>query len=832
MKKIKLFSIVWLLSATAFAADYTGIQLTFQRTGINASSVTVNVKNQDGNAINVVTATLESTSFGNLMTGSAQALTNGSVLAPANNSSYANTTANAEISYLFRIDGLDPSFTYNKADIDVYAMKADGTAQNNTNTKRYFNFSVSTGSTSSVSLFAQKTENTDICSVTDQNGGLYHSVQTMFASTEQTATAPLYVRVTLKKISSDGCYAGIGMVKLYGDPQEQSFSGDKFYTIRRFGTNNAYMHDLGDKIGTSTLDTQKKCWWLLIPTANPNCYYVMNAASGNYIQSSKGLGQNVPVAMGDTPVEFQIKKDEKTGTTKGYYYMASTDNDPISTDDDVTKGLNWSSDLSCVVTWWITSGRGNSYWEIVESENGYEPPTTGYSTFTQSAQIYSIPCGVRVKDCAYLTNADFKGEDVLSELHYTSNSAPADHFVLYTEQKMDVKQNGTLPVSIAIANAKTSTKAFAFTDWNKDGVFDERSEIVNGTVNLSVPEDAKLGQYRLRIRVVEDDVDAEAQATGISYDFLVNVVSADTDIEWSVKPNNAMRGTTSGEVVEKDNKTYLKVSVKPIGDAVFKGWKLMHNYFQGEIVWTPESETDLEHEFELTQSLHLVAVLDPNTKVSQDVTNAAYSTMYYSNIALEVPENVEAITYKVVDGVLSKSITYAPNDIIPAGEPVVIYDNDRDDTKTYQFRIASTKELPDPDNMLLGFDEDHITVGPNPSETYKFYKFSFKGRDSEGKPDNVGFYYGGKNGGAFTSGAHKAYLAVPQSAMGTGSAKEFLSMPEGNDVTGIQDVVTRNSDGAVYTLQGVKIIDKDCDGHRKNLPKGVYIINQRKEIIK
>lgn len=829
MKKIKLLSIVWLLSATAFAADYTGIQLTFNRTGNDASSVTVNVKDQDGKAIKDVTATLESTSFGNLMTGSAQALTNGTVLAPANNSSYANMTANAEISYLFRIDGLDPSFTYNKADIDVYAMKADGTAQGNGGgTIRYFQFSVSTGSSeNAVSLFAEKTEDTDICTVTAQSGGLYHSVQTMFASATKTATAPLYVRVTLKKTSSDGCYAGIGFVKL-----SYAFSPNKFYTIRRFNTNNAYMHDLGDKIGTSTLDTQKKCWWILIPTANPDCYHIMNAASGQYIQSSKGFGKNVPVAMGDTPVEFQIKKDEKTGTTKGYYYMASTDNDPISTNGDVTKGLNWSSDLSCVVTWWITSGRGNSYWEIVESENGYEPPTTGYSTFTQSAQIYSIPCGVRVKDCAYLTNADFEGEDVLSELHYTSNSAPADHFVLYTEQKMDVRQNGTLPVSIAIANTKTSTKAFAFTDWNKDGVFDQRSEIVNGAVNLSVPEDAKLGQYRLRIRVVEDDVDAEAQATGISYDFLVNVVSADTDIEWSVKPNNAMRGTTSGEVVEKDNKTYLKVSVKPIGDAVFKGWKLMHNYFQGEIVWTPESETDLEHEFELTQSLHLVAVLDPNTKVSQDVTNAAYSTMYYSNIALEVPENVEAITYKVVNGVLSKSKTYPPNDIIPAGEPVVIYDNDRDDTKTYQFRIASTKELPDPDNMLLGFDEDHITVGPNPSETYKFYKFSFKGRDSEGKPDNVGFYYGGKNGGAFTSGAHKAYLAVPQSAMGTGSAKEFLSMPEGNDVTGIQDVVTRNSDGAVYTLQGVKIIDKDCDGHRKNLPKGVYIINQRKEIIK
>lgn len=827
MKKINFLLVLLLLSTTVWGANYTGIQLTFHRTGGNSiSNVTVNVSDQNGQVLPNVTASLVSTSFGNLMTGSAQALTNGSVLAPANNSSYANTTANAEISYLFRINGLDPSFTYNKADIDVYAMTKDGTAQGNGgDTKRFFQFSVSTGSSeNAVSLFAEKTENTDICTVPNQNGGLYHSVQTMFASATKTATAPLYVRVTLKKISEAGCYAGIGFVKL-----SYAFSPNKFYTIHRFGTNNAYMYDLGDRIGTSTLDTKKKCWWILIPTANPDCYYIMNATSGKYIQSPKGLTQNVPVSMGSTPVEFQIKKDEKSGSTKGYYYIASTDQ-TISTESlSSTLGLNWSSDKSCVVAWYIRSGtNGNSYWEIVEDENRYEVPAES-SSFTRSAQIYSVPCGD--KGTAYLTKADFEGTDVLSELHYEATAAPAKHHLLYTQQKAEVKQGGTLPVNITIASG-TNIKAKVFTDWNKDGIFEASQAFANGAATLTVPADAKLGQYRLRIRVLTSEADAEAQATGFSYDFLVNVVSADADVEWSVKPSNAMRGTTSGEVVEKNNKTYLKVSVKPIGDAVFKGWKLMHNYFQGEIVWTPESETDLEHEFELTQSLHLVAVLDPNTKVSQDVTNAAYSTMYYSNLALKVPENVEAITYKVVDGVLSKSKTYAPNDIIPAGEPVVIYDNDRDDTKTYQFRIASTKEVPDPDNMLLGFDEDHITVGPNPSETYKFYKFSFKGRDSEGKPDNVGFYYGGKNGGAFTSGAHKAYLAVPQSAMGTGSAKEFLSMPEGNDVTGIQDVVTRNSDGAVYTLQGVKIIDKDCDGHRKNLPKGVYIINQRKEIIK
>ncbi|MBR5634490.1 MAG: Ig-like domain-containing protein [Prevotella sp.] len=828
MKKIRLLSIVWLLSATAFAADYTGIQLTFLRTGTDANSVTVTVSDQNGNALSGVTASLESTSFGTLMTGSAQALTNGSVLAPANNSSYAsiNGTVNAEITYLFRINGLAPSFYYNKADIDVYAMKADGTAQGNGGgTKRYFQFSVSTGSTSTVSLFAEKTEATDICTVTDQTGGLYHSVQTMTASSQQMASTPLYVRVTLTKTSEQGCYAGIGSVKLYADPAPSAyheFSGSKYYTIHKFGNNNTYMHDLGSEIGTSAKSSQNKCWWLLIPTTNDDCYYIMNAASGKYIQSPKDLLQNVPVAMGDTPVEFQIKKDETTGaTTNGYYYIASTDQ-TISYVGDVTKGLNYSSANSRVVSWWIKTGRVNSYWEIVEEENGYTPPA-GPSSFTRSAQIYSIPCGE--KGSAYLSKADFEGADVLSELHFSATAKPASHAFLYTEQKASVKQGGTLPVSITVAGG--SARTFAYTDWNKDGAFEASQEITGGTVNLAVPTDAKLGQYRVRIRVLNGVADAEAQATGFSYDFFVNVVSSEAEIEWSVKPSNAMRGTTSGEVVTKNNKKYLKVSVKPIGDAVFKGWKLMNNYFQGTSIYTPADATDLEHEFELTQNLHLVAELEPNTKVEQVVSNAAYSTMYYSNVALKVPANVEASTYKVENGVLSKSKTYVTNDIIPAGEPVVIFDNDRNDANTYEFRIATTKASPDPDNMLLGFDEAQTTVGPDPSQSYKFYKFSFKGRDSEGKPTNVGFYYGASGGAAFISDAHKAYLAVPTSAMG--SAKEFLSMQDG-DVNGIEDIRTDAADASVYTVQGVKVME-NADNHSK-LPKGIYIINQRKVIIK
>ncbi|MBQ4484539.1 MAG: hypothetical protein II934_06035 [Prevotella sp.] len=591
---------------------YSGIQLTFNRMGTNASSVITSVSDQDGNALNGVTATLVSTSFGNLKIGSADALSNGSVLAP---NTYSNQPG-SEITYLFKVTGLDYSFYFNKADIDVYAMNANGGAQSNSgNTKRNFQFFISTGSTASVSAFASKEIDTDICTVADQNGGLYHSIQTMTATSMQTATGPLYIQVTLKKTADLGCYAGIGLVKLYSERQDSNinpapsvyhaFSKDKTYTIRCYHNNSAFVYQSGNQMGTGNFDTSKMSWWVLVPTDKDDCYYIKNATTGKYVQSSKGVAQNVAVAMGDTPVEFEIKKDETNGAaTKGYYYMASTDNDPISIVGDVTKGLNWSVDYACVVTWWIKTGRKNSYWDIVEDEYRYAPNTIDVSDYSRQVQMYSMPCGTTGK--AYLKKVDIAGDDILGELHYSVTSKPSKAHVVYTDQKAEVKQGGTLPLTVTLANSNANVRTFAYADWDKDGVFEVSQEITGSSTTFNVPADAEMGQSRLRIRVTETDTDgAEDDVIGYCYDFLVNVVSGDAKIEWTVEVNDKTRGTVTAEEVGGN----LRASVTLYGDAKFKGWKLMHSYFKGEMVGT-----STEIELPLTQSIRLVAILSPNTK--------------------------------------------------------------------------------------------------------------------------------------------------------------------------------------------------------------------------
>ncbi|MBR1469512.1 MAG: hypothetical protein IJ605_05310, partial [Prevotella sp.] len=430
-----------------------------------------------------------------------------------------------------------------------------------------------------------------------------------------------------------------------------------------------------------------------------------------------------------------------------------------------------------------------------------------------------IPCGTK---STYLTSATIAGDDVLSELNYTASAAPANYHVIYVDQKAEVKQGGTLPLTVTVSNNSSEIRMFAYADWDRDGVFEASQEISGGTATFEVPAEAKLGQCRFRVRVTETDTEgSEDDVIGTCYDFLVNVVDSSKEIEWTVEVNNPARGIASGEEITNGEEKFLKATVKPIGDAVFKGWKLMHSYFKGEIIGT-----DTEIEVPLTQSLRLVAVLEPNTKITETVKETTYSTMYYSNVALKVPEGVTAYTYKLEGGELAKSKTYNTDDIIPAGEPVVLYDND-ETIRNYDFPIVTSNATPDPDNLLLGFDEAQTTVGPRGETSgYKFYKFSFKGRDANNKPQNVGFYYGASKGAAFTSAAHKAYLAVSQDV--TGSAKQFLSIPEDfNETTGIQTIEDARADAAVYTLQGIKV---NTNGGK--LPKGIYIINNKKEIVK
>ncbi len=199
---------------TVTLAKIDFISLTFDKPGSATNNITVNVKDADGDAIPGVTATLESTSCTEFKTGSATALsrTTNSVLAP--NAGYDNAQ-NSTITYTFKVEGLPTTFTYSKAALDVYALTGGGEAQGNTGTTvREWTFDVEIGaSTDALTSFVSQSGN-DICTVTDQDGGLYHKLWTM-SGEDKAATDALYIKVTLTKTASQGCFAGIGEVQLY-----------------------------------------------------------------------------------------------------------------------------------------------------------------------------------------------------------------------------------------------------------------------------------------------------------------------------------------------------------------------------------------------------------------------------------------------------------------------------------------------------------------------------------------------------------------------------------------------------------------------------------------
>ena len=330
------------------------INLTFDKPGSATNNITVNVKDGSGNIVPGVTATLVSTSCTEFKTGSATALsrTTNSVLAP--NAGYDNQQ-NSTITYTFKIDGLSTAFSYNTAALDVYALTGGGAAQgNNGSTVREWSFDVSTGSTEGgVSTYVSSTGN-DICTVPDADGDLYHKVWEL-NGTEQNVTAPIYIKVTLTKTASLGCYAGIGALKLYTtfvDP----YTTSNVFTINNTNSNRGaliynpenpkYVWSSG-KSGTFDA-TNANSQWVICPAGIDGQYYLYNVGAGKFAIPT-GIAQSASnswvfsddaVAVifedqGDGTKKIKMANNPVSGTNAAYMAVSNSYTGPIINYNDV-----------------------------------------------------------------------------------------------------------------------------------------------------------------------------------------------------------------------------------------------------------------------------------------------------------------------------------------------------------------------------------------------------------------------------------------------------------------------------------------------------------------
>lgn len=195
------------------------------------------------------------------------------------------------------------------------------------------------------------------------------------------------------------------------------------------------------------------------------------------------------------------------------------------------------------------------------------------------------------------------------------------------------------------------------------------------------------------------------------------------------------------------------------------------------------------------------------TSVSVTIGETGYATLYYSSLALTVPAGVKGYACSLADGSFKMNEAFAEGQTIPAGTGVLL----KAETGTYTFKVSSETGNAVADNWLKGSDEEAMTEGGE-----RYYMLSLDAKNTAG---SVGFYWGAANGGAFTNGAHKAYLCVEPGVAGAKTCYRFDGQTTAIDGTRADKPTA--ADGAVYNLAGQRV-DRSY--------KGVVIKNGKKYI--
>lgn len=198
-------------------------------------------------------------------------------------------------------------------------------------------------------------------------------------------------------------------------------------------------------------------------------------------------------------------------------------------------------------------------------------------------------------------------------------------------------------------------------------------------------------------------------------------------------------------------------------------------------------------------------------KNSIEVNEDGYATAYSDN-AVILPEGLQAaVITGVADGKLTIDYRYNSGDVIPAGTAVLV----KGEAGAHDYNLATSDEQAVAGNLLRGAASDVNTEG----DGCLFYMLSY---DAEG--ENLGFYWAAKDGAAFTSKAGKAYLALPQAASAGVTGYALDGTPVGID----QATTDAQAPAAIYTVDG-RLMQQT---RTADLPRGLYIVNGKKVIIK
>lgn len=195
-----------------------------------------------------------------------------------------------------------------------------------------------------------------------------------------------------------------------------------------------------------------------------------------------------------------------------------------------------------------------------------------------------------------------------------------------------------------------------------------------------------------------------------------------------------------------------------------------------------------------------------------------YYGTYSNSKAFIVPEDLEVAKISVDNGGKLTVTTYGKGTIVPANTGVMVSSNTvGEHTVTLSDEVGES--VLGNDNMLRPTGDNGITAEEMATNdaNCKYYRLTMHNGET------LGFFYGAADGAAFKVLANKAYLAVPAET----AAKMSSFVIGGGSTTAIDGIEAGNGANAsrkVYNLQGQRVSG--------TLPKGLYIIDGRKVIVK
>lgn len=220
--------------------------------------------------------------------------------------------------------------------------------------------------------------------------------------------------------------------------------------------------------------------------------------------------------------------------------------------------------------------------------------------------------------------------------------------------------------------------------------------------------------------------------------------------------------------------------------------------------------------------------------LSVNDNTAGYATAYtVFPYVMPASANGYIVTETAEGETIKAKNKYPAGTEVPAYAPLLIKNSEAGVTLNPVVLGKTVEAYPYADeNLLHGtrLESDGVTTDVDGTNNYYYYKLSYK-LDAEKNPvaGSYGFYRGQADGSAFEmKNTLTAYLALPKSSGLVNNLRISIDNEDG-PATSIQTnrIPADNMPQSVYTLSGVRVNAAGC-----SLPKGIYIVNGKKVVIK